>query len=285
MRWREFDFAVVGSFRILAVMRRLTPVATVLVAVLLPALVHAGEFWLQPERAKATPGAVVSFTACAGEGFLPGAAAVPVAEAGPLSGWLEDAALEIRVPSLSPGTGWRIESVLPRPGIAVLCLSGRPVRRTIPSEDVTAHVRRLRLDPESLLSSTERPAVWTEDRTTHAKAFVRVGEPAGGDAGWSREFGLPLELVPAQDPTALRAGGSFPVRLLRAGLPAARMAVVFLSEGETREHVVVTDAAGLVSVVLDVSGAWLVTASDVRASGSQGPWDCQVATLRLEVGP
>ena len=44
------------------------------------------------------------------------------------------------------------------------------------------------------------------------KTFVRVGE-SGADRSWEQPVGIALEIVPAKDPTALRAGDELTVRL------------------------------------------------------------------------
>ena len=47
---------------------------------------------------------------------------------------------------------------------------------------------------------------------------------------------------------------TLPVRVLRGGKPLAGFALGYVSEGETREHVAMTDAEGRASATLDVKG-------------------------------
>lgn len=266
-------------------MLRPAPVAAVLLMVFLFAAARAGEIWLQPERTTATPGAVLAITAFLGEGFTVGSSGLPAGGVGSFRGWLDDAALEVRLPAAADGSGWRIETVFPRPGVAVLGLSTKATRLVVPSGEILTHLRSLHLSPETVLASPDSPPPWVEDRTVHAKAFVRVGEPVPGERGWSRELGLPLELIPERDPTSLRRSEALRVRLLRRGEPVSQVALAFLSERSTREHVVMTDGEGLGAAVLDLPGPWLVVAADLRASAGSEAWDCQLATLRLEVSP
>ena len=60
-----------------------------------------------------------------------------------------------------------------------------------------------------------------------AKALVQVGEPAAlaTDSACRHVYGLPLELVPEQNPYRLAADKALTVRVLRAGRPAAGTAV------------------------------------------------------------
>jgi len=116
------------------------------------------------------------------------------------------------------------------------------------------------------------------------KSFVRVGEPAADERAWAGSIGLGLELVPERDPTALRAGDELSVRVLRAGAPLAGLTIAFVSAGETREHVAVTDDGGRVCAVVDVRGTWLVRGTDLRRATAPGfEWESDCTTMVVEV--
>ena len=61
---------------------------------------------------------------------------------------------------------------------------------------------------------------WRESYTKHPKTFARVGQPQS-DRSWAEPVGMFLEIVPEKDPTALKAGDDFPVRVLKDGKPFA----------------------------------------------------------------
>jgi hypothetical protein len=128
------------------------------------------------------------------------------------------------------------------------------------------------------------PKRWRETYVKHAKTFVRIGEPAAGDRSWAQPLGLGLEVVPERDPTALGVGDTFAVRVLHAGEPLAGFVVGFVSAGETREHVVVTDGEGRAAAPLDVPGLWLVHGTFLRrATAAEREWDSDFTTLVVDV--
>jgi uncharacterized GH25 family protein len=110
--------------------------------------------------------------------------------------------------------------------------------------------------------ATQLPAGWWPRAATaafsrSAKALVAVG---GGAAGFVRRLGLPLELVPEVDPTAL-GGGDLPVVLLERGRPVAGVTVTALSWDDPFHPVrAVTDRDGRAVLRLPRGGAWLVKA-------------------------
>ena len=71
---------------------------------------------------------------------------------------------------------------------------------------------------------------WREIYSKHTKAFIRVGRPKA-DRSWSEPVGMALEIVPEKDPTTLRAGDEFPVRVLRNGAPLADFSLGIVREG------------------------------------------------------
>ena len=56
---------------------------------------------------------------------------------------------------------------------------------------------------------------------------------------------MPLEIVPEKDPTMLRAGDEFPVRVLRNGAPLADFSLGIVREGKTNRAFRKTDLAAV----------------------------------------
>jgi len=97
------------------------------------------------------------------------------------------------------------------------------------------------------------------------KALLVVG--TSGDAGFDRVLGLPLELVPLADPSALGGGGALPLRLLYAGKPLPSVQVTALSRTDPLHPVTgITDARGEVTLSLPRGGEWLIKAVRVTAA-------------------
>jgi uncharacterized GH25 family protein len=68
---------------------------------------------------------------------------------------------------------------------------------------------------------TDKPA--REAYSRYATTLVQVGAPLPTDTAraWSRPLGLPLEIIPEQNPNLLKSGMSITLRILSAGHPVA----------------------------------------------------------------
>jgi uncharacterized GH25 family protein len=132
---------------------------------------------------------------------------------------------------------------------------------------------------------------WTESYTKHAMTFVRIA-PAKldsawiADKSWTRPLGLALEIVPERDPTALRAGDTLVVRVLRHGAPVSGFSVGAIREGRTKAIFFHTDAAGRARVILDADGRWLLNGTSLRRSAAgETVWESDFITATLHVAP
>ncbi|HEY2898744.1 MAG TPA: DUF4198 domain-containing protein, partial [Gemmatimonadaceae bacterium] len=132
---------------------------------------------------------------------------------------------------------------------------------------------------------------WTESYTKHAMTFVRVA-PAKSDSAWiadkswTRPLGLALEIVPERDPTALRAGDTLVVRVLRHGVPVSGFSVGAIREGRSKAIFFHTDAAGRAGVIVDADGRWLLNGTSLRRStGGATVWESDFVTATVHVAP
>lgn len=92
----------------------------------------------------------------------------------------------------------------------------------------------------------------------------------GASAAWRQEQGHPLELMPLNDPAALRTGDPLEVRVLLHGKPWAGEVRAtyagFEAQGEEAYALrVATNAEGVVRFVPAVAGQWLVLAQEGEA--------------------
>jgi uncharacterized GH25 family protein len=132
---------------------------------------------------------------------------------------------------------------------------------------------------------------WTESSTKHAMTFVRIA-PARRDSAWiadkswTRPLGLALELVPERDPTALHAGDTLFVRVLRHGTPVAGFSVGAIREGRSKATFFHTNAAGRAGVIVDADGRWLLNGTSLRRSTSgKTVWESDFVTATVHVAP
>lgn len=104
----------------------------------------------------------------------------------------------------------------------------------------------------------DRPA--RERYSKHVKALVQAGTTR--TAGFGAELGYPAELVPLDNPYALKAGGSLRVRAVVEGSPVANQVVI--SGGRTpggariAQRSVRTNSDGVARIRLASRGVWYV---------------------------
>jgi uncharacterized GH25 family protein len=95
----------------------------------------------------------------------------------------------------------------------------------------------------------------------HAKALFTVGA-SGGD-GYAKVLGLPMEIVPLQDPSTLKAGAMFEVKVLFDGKPAGSTVVYgtyagFSDVPGTFAYTTSTNKEGIAKIKLLKKGVWLL---------------------------
>lgn len=247
----------------------------------------AHDTWLQPRRASVLPGTIAQIDLTSGDKFATFDAAIKVdrvetsrvrlngktSDIGP--GSPEKKSLELRAP-------------LSEPGIATLWVSLGPKSIELSRKEVQHYLDEI--DAPALLNQAWYAGVkgkaakpWREVYSKHAKTFVRVGRPKA-DRSWQEPVGMPLEIVPEKDPTALHAGDEFPVRVLKNGVPLADFSVGIVREGKTNRAFKKTDTAGRAVFKIARAGKWLLRGTELRSSNKPGTdWESDFTTLAFEV--
>ncbi len=94
----------------------------------------------------------------------------------------------------------------------------------------------------------------------HVKALVQVG--ATPSAAFNTVLGYPAELVPVENPYALKVGATLSVRVLVDGKPVANQFVQYgglsSSNGRVAQRNIRSDAAGLIRIPLDRTGTYFI---------------------------
>jgi uncharacterized GH25 family protein len=94
----------------------------------------------------------------------------------------------------------------------------------------------------------------------HVKALVQVG--AAPSAHFATVLGYPAEIVPLQNPYALRVGATLEVRLLSGGRPLPNQFVQYggrtAAEGRVAQRNVRSDAQGVARIPLDRTGTYYI---------------------------
>jgi hypothetical protein len=173
-------------------------------------------------------------------------------------------------------------------GTYVLGMSVRPREIALTGEQFTGYLKEEGID--DMLSERARtgesgtPA--KERYAKHVKAIFQVGQ-ARSDR-YATVLGYTAEIVPLENPYALRPGATLRVRCLINGQPAAGLTV--LAGGVTSRGTVISetrnlsDSAGIAQVRLASAGRWYVKFISMRRSTEPGiTHESQWATLTFEL--
>jgi uncharacterized GH25 family protein/ketosteroid isomerase-like protein len=262
------------------------------------ATLSAHDFWLVPNAFVIAPGGSLEVRGQTSSRFPTSEAAVALNRIADAR--LLDAAGATPLTDLShAGNSLLIRERPMTPGQRVVAVTLRP---TSVRESPESFRRYLALEgaPE-LAERYEREGRLPTDSITrryakYAKTIVEVGEI--GPRAYTRAAGHPLEFVPLDDPSGLRPGDTFSVRLLYQGAPLARAKVHAggvpmdpgLDAGSAAAQVVEveaeTDAQGVARFPVQGAGLWNVRTLYILPAdpGSGADWDVHWATLVFGVG-
>jgi uncharacterized GH25 family protein len=271
-------------------LRRALAASALALAPLSPAAAH--DFWLQPTRWEAEVGQMVGLQLLVGEPgaweFLPRAAdsierfevqlpgpAVGDALARPIPG------VEGRVPAGLLRVGER--------GLHLVGYVGRPTAVELDPEKFEAYLAEEGLDWVAAQRRARGEAHLPGRETFSRCAKLLLRTPEGGSSGFDRRLGLPLELVPLDDPFQLAAGEPLRLLALRDGAPVHDLRLDLQRLGPERDVQLHgrTDAAGLWRVELPPAvswdGSWLFSGVQMEraAEGSGADWSSRWASLTL----
>lgn len=195
------------------------------------ALAH--EFWLEAPRFRLQPGQTVNVHTFIGADFkgepwtTKGTKIQRLVRFGPTPSDSTDLTPKNAAETDTFRTGFPFA----RPGTHVVLLRSTNSFLELPADQFTAYLREEGLD-YALKLRQENDQMAQPGRETYrrcAKTLIQVGEAAATtavtDSAYRHVYGLPLELVPEQNPYRLAAGKALTVRVLRTGRPAFGAAV------------------------------------------------------------
>jgi len=244
----------------------------------------AHDTWLQPRRTALLPGTIAQIDLTSGDNFAALDTAIKSDRVGTARARLNGKTFDIR-PGAPEKKSLELRVPLSDPGIATLWLSLAPHSIQLNRKQVQHYLDDI--DAPALLTQAwfagKGTKPWRELYSKHAKAFVRVGRPKA-DHSWREPVGMALEIVPEKDPTALRAGDDFPVRVLRNGTPLADFSLGIVRAGKTNRSFSKTDSAGRAVFKLPRSGKWLLRGTELRSSQKPAvDWESDFTTLFFQV--
>ena len=176
-----------------------------------------------------------------------------------------------------------------RAGVATIGIELAPRTLLLEPKLIDEYYEEIHASPaiRAQWDSIPSPKQWRESYVKNATTFVRVGAPVS-DTSWSVPLGLALEIVPRRNPTALTAGETLPVLVLRQGAPVAGFQLGARREGapESSTVFVSTDASGQSAIPLPRGGRWLIFGTDLRRAHEKGlEWKSDFVTMTIGVGP
>ena len=261
----------------------------------------AHEFWLEAPRFRLQPGQTATLRPLVGENFHGepwankaskilrfvryGPAPADSTDLTPAPGFAEADTFRTGLPFRQPGT----HLVLLRSNNSFIELAG---------DKFTAYLREEGLD-YALKKRQENGQSGTPGREAYrrcAKALVQVGDAAATspatDSACRHVYGLPLELVPEQNPYRLAADKALTVRVLRAGRPVLGATVQVWQRqpgGQPTSHFVSrANQSGRILLRLSGPGPYLVAAVDMApappALRARADWQSTWASLTF-AGP
>ena len=247
------------------------------------ALAH--DTWLLPARYRLAPGDTIVLD-------LTSAMHFPEPESGPdpsrVAAWLRvgGSTGTLQAVTAAPGAAskaLRLSTAVARPGVAAAWCESRPREIELKPEEVEHYLAEAGAADVLAQWVKGGKLPWRETYVKFAKTFVRVGRPAG-DRSWAEPVGMAFEMVPEVDPTGIRAGARFSLRLVEGGQPAAGLTVGAVAAGVEQPLVAVTDAEGRASFTLSRRGPWLIRAIHIRPGEMPGTWRSRFTTLTVSVG-
>jgi uncharacterized GH25 family protein len=247
-----------------------------------PAAAH--DTWLQPRRTAVLPGTIAQLDLTSSDKFAVFGMAIKPDRIEAARARLNGKTFDIR-PGAPEKKSLELRVALPDPGVATLWLSLAPQSIEMNRKQVQHYVDEI--DAPPLLTQAwyggKGAKPWREIYSKHAKAFVRVGRPKA-DRSWSEPVGMALEIIPEKDPTTLRTGDEFPVRVFKSGTPLIDFSLGIMREGRTNRAFKKTDAAGRAVFKLTRGGKWLLRGTELRSSNKpRTDWESDFTTLLFEV--
>lgn len=185
-----------------------------------------------------------------------------------------------------------------QPGTHVVLLQSTNSFIELPAEQFTAYLREEGLDYPLKLRQ-ERDEMAKPGRETYrrcAKTLIQVGEAAATspatDSACRHVYGLPLELVPEQNPYRLAADKALTVRIIRGGKPAFGAAVQVWQRQPgglpTTHYTTRANQNGRILLRLSGPGPYLLATVDMRAAPAKlrdrADWQSTWASLTF-AGP
>lgn len=270
----------------------------VTLSALLATTALAHEFWLESPRFHLQPGQTMNVHPFIGANFKGESWTTKAAKIQRLVRYGPTDSTDLTPSDFTDTDTFRTAFTFNQPGTHVVLLRSTNSFIELPADQFTAYLREEGLD-YALKLRQENDQMALPGRETYrrcAKTLVQVGSAAAtslaSDSACRHIYGLPLELVPEQNPYRLAADKALTVRVFRNGKPAFGTAVQVWQRQPgglpTTHFTTRTNQNGRVLLRLSGPGPYLLAAVDMSAAPTKlrnrADWQSTWASLTF-AGP
>ncbi|GAB2451753.1 hypothetical protein GCM10011375_37340 [Hymenobacter qilianensis] len=253
----------------------------------------AGEFWLLPPRFFVLAGSQQNLHLFKGDNFVGERWAGKSARLASLYHYTATDSVDLTAAATSADT-LQTAITFPTPGMHLLALTTTNSFVELADDKFTAYLQEAGLDNTIALrrqrGETTKPGRELYRRC--AKTLLVAGPITTYDSTFARASGQALELIPEQNPYALKTGAALTVRVLYEGKPLRRALVQVWQRGApdqtiTRRTKLYTNQSGRVLFHLSAPGSYMLSAvhmvptTDRKTADWQSTW----ATLTFGFAP
>jgi uncharacterized GH25 family protein len=265
-------------------MKRIYLLLTFIVCLVLLARAH--EFWLQPDTFFAQPGQVVNIEVLVGEHFQGERSEGKKNRISQYTHWTGSTKEEI-APKLTEGHYGSVPLKLATPGTHLIAFANTNKYLEMRADSFLLYLQEDGLDP---VIQWRKQHNQTQKRSREfyrrcVKTLIQVGPPHVQDSSYSCDTGMPLEIIPNQNPYNLKPGATLSFTVLFENKPLAnalvrywnRAAISHSAPAAFTEQQQRTDAKGQVRFELKagnnmISLVQMVSYADTKQADWQSYW-------------
>ncbi|HEX6223405.1 MAG TPA: DUF4198 domain-containing protein [Chryseolinea sp.] len=232
----------------------------------------AQEYWMQPEKFNLKPGESVIINLMAGENFI----------GEPLVAETNAVQLPTSIDSIAKNENGTISYSFKMEGTELLSLQTRNIFLESDPGKFNDFLKYAGLD--DIVYQREKKNAQTspgrENLSIHTKLLLQIGESR--DEDYKKVLGFPAEIIPLQNPYALKIGEKIRFKILFQGKPVfgARVKVWNRSNNRTTIQNMYTEKDGTIEAIISNDGPWMVSVVSMIPSKQEGvDWQSYRASL------
>ena len=261
-------------------------------------IAQAHEFWFEPVTAPLTAGDTARLDLRVGEFFEGEVMGFSATQTAALRQYSASGSKDLRalLPPPSRGAVATLNLPLPAPGSYLFAFDSQPNQISLPAATFHAYLHDEGLDfiktQREATGNAEKPG--RERYRRHVKTLLRVGDtasagaaPATADKTYATRTGQRLEIVPSNDPLAMKPGDALGLQVLFDDKPLAGALLKAWNRqgGQTLIIRAKTSVDGKATFNLPYAGGWMISVVHmVPATGAKDlDWDSLWGNLSFKL--